>query len=580
METKTCQNCKADFTIESDDFSFYKKIEVPPPTWCPQCRFQRRALFRNERKLFRNVDGVTGKPILSLYPKEAGFPIYEDTYWLSDNWDPFSYGVDFDRSRSFLVQLYELSQKVPRPRSNVINMSRSEYSANASNLKDCYLLFNSNTTENSAYGNGVDASKNSFDNSHLQNSEKCYESFWLTKCFDTHFSSQCEDCVSVWFSKNCQGCTNCFGCVNLRNKSYYFFNQPLSKEEYQEKVKELELSKWSSLEKIKKEVKNFWLQFPVKYMQGVKNHSCSGEYITHSKNVNHGYLIRQGEDLAHVQYGQVSPFRDSMDVTIGGANSELVYEGSVCGWNSSQIRFCWECWDGGMDFEYSIFCGRKANHTFGSVGIISGEYVILNKRYSKEEFYKLRDEIRKHMDEMPYVDAQGRVYKYGEFFPPEFSPFAYNDTIAPEHFLLSKEEILAYGGKWYEVPKTEFETTSNATDLPDDISEVPDSITKELIACLDCGRAFRIIPTELQFLQVNKIPLPRYCVDCRHKKRISQRNRSALYKRSCDCQKSDYKNQGIHFHGNNFCPNTFNTSYSPDRPEIVYCEQCYQEEID
>jgi hypothetical protein len=34
-ETKNCQNCKNDFTIESEDFKFYEKIKVPPPTWCP-----------------------------------------------------------------------------------------------------------------------------------------------------------------------------------------------------------------------------------------------------------------------------------------------------------------------------------------------------------------------------------------------------------------------------------------------------------------------------------------------------------------------------------------------------------------
>jgi hypothetical protein len=33
-----CQNCKKDFTIELDDFRFYEKIKVPPPTFCPEYR--------------------------------------------------------------------------------------------------------------------------------------------------------------------------------------------------------------------------------------------------------------------------------------------------------------------------------------------------------------------------------------------------------------------------------------------------------------------------------------------------------------------------------------------------------------
>ena len=36
-ETKTCQNCKQDFIIESEDFNFYEKIKVPAPTLCPEC---------------------------------------------------------------------------------------------------------------------------------------------------------------------------------------------------------------------------------------------------------------------------------------------------------------------------------------------------------------------------------------------------------------------------------------------------------------------------------------------------------------------------------------------------------------
>ena len=47
MEKRTCQNCKKDFTIKSEDFSFYEKIKVPAPTWCPECRMIRRINFRN-----------------------------------------------------------------------------------------------------------------------------------------------------------------------------------------------------------------------------------------------------------------------------------------------------------------------------------------------------------------------------------------------------------------------------------------------------------------------------------------------------------------------------------------------------
>ena len=52
-ETKQCQNCKNDFTIEPDDFGFYEKMQVPAPTFCPDCRAQRRFAFRNERNFYK-----------------------------------------------------------------------------------------------------------------------------------------------------------------------------------------------------------------------------------------------------------------------------------------------------------------------------------------------------------------------------------------------------------------------------------------------------------------------------------------------------------------------------------------------
>ena len=53
VENRICQNCKKDFTIEPEDFNFYEKIKVPPPTWCPECRMIRRMNYRNERSLYK-----------------------------------------------------------------------------------------------------------------------------------------------------------------------------------------------------------------------------------------------------------------------------------------------------------------------------------------------------------------------------------------------------------------------------------------------------------------------------------------------------------------------------------------------
>ncbi|MBM3251119.1 MAG: hypothetical protein FJZ07_02705, partial [Candidatus Nealsonbacteria bacterium] len=60
-EIRTCQNCHSPFVIDVQDFDFYQKIKVPPPTWCPECRMVRRMMFRNERSLYKRKCDVTGK---------------------------------------------------------------------------------------------------------------------------------------------------------------------------------------------------------------------------------------------------------------------------------------------------------------------------------------------------------------------------------------------------------------------------------------------------------------------------------------------------------------------------------------
>ena len=73
-ETKICQNCKKDFVIESDNFSFYEKIKVPPPTFCPECRRQRRFAWRNYINFYHRKD-INGKDVISLYSPESNIKV-------------------------------------------------------------------------------------------------------------------------------------------------------------------------------------------------------------------------------------------------------------------------------------------------------------------------------------------------------------------------------------------------------------------------------------------------------------------------------------------------------------------------
>ena len=176
--------------------------------------------------------------------------------------------------------------------------------------------------------------------------------------------------------------------------------------------------------------------------------------------------------------------------------------------------------------------------------------------------------------------------EYGEFFPVSISPFGYNETQGQVYMPMTKNEALEKGLKWEDrVPGTFGKETIKPEDIPDGIKNIPDSITKEVLKCESCSKNYNIVSKELEFYRRENIPIPRLCPDCRYKRRIALRPPRKLWHRACQCAgvQSDnkvYKNTIEHpHHGKDHCPNEFETSYSPDRKEIVYCEKCYQAEV-
>ena len=603
--TQTCQNCKKEFVFEIEDLQFYERIKVPPPTWCPECRLIRKMLWRNERVLYKRKCDKTGREIFSMYSSNTPFIIWDHSEWIDDSWNQYQNGLDYDFNKPFFEQFYNLLKNTPLPNRSILNLFNSDYCNHGADLNNCYLVFGSTRLENCLYSSNCTRCKECIDCDFLLDSELCYECLFNQHCYNAKYSVYCENCVDISFCKECIGCNNCFGCVGLRNKSYYIFNQPYDKNTFYDKLKELEM-KLGSLEGIDfilKQIKILWMSYPVRYSRNRYNKECIGEYITNSKNVKQSYYVNGGEDLKYCYFLYAKPARDSYDHFRYGENSELIYDCGACGHGVSQLKFCYQCYSDCRNIQYSYYC-RSSKNLFGCISLHNAEYCILNKQYTKEEYEELVPKIIKHMNDMPYIDKKGRVYKYGEFFPPELSPFCYNETIAQEYFPKTKEQALQEGYSWKEPEEKNIIPDIKTQDLPDHIKDVDDSIIGKIIQCAHtkinqdntleptcnemCTRGFKIIKQELDFYKRMNLPIPRLCPNCRHFQRLKQRNPLKLWKRTCQCQgnygknpnnPNTYQNQTIHFHGNSPCPNEFQTSYSPDRPEIVYCEECYNQEV-
>ena len=582
-ETRKCQNCKQDFVIEPEDFNFYEKMQVPSPTFCPMCRAQRRMIFRNERKLFKVKDYFTGKDIFSTYPTQNGIKVITREEWFGDSWDAMEHGVDIDFKQPFMKQVFELSRKIPMYNFNVIRMVNSPYSFNATALKNSYLVCNSNHSEDCMYGNAIDSCKDCVDNSHINESERCYECFWLRKCYQCYFTIMSADSRNLWFCRDCIGCNDCFGCANLRKSSYCIFNKQYTKEEYEKEISKMHLDTTSEIKKVREEVRTFWQTKIRRHQQGVRNMNSTGSYVTDCRNVNNSYLVRESENMRYCQYMQVPRNKDNYDTTNWGEYIELCYETIECGENSYNNKFSRNCWPSCKNIEYSMHLFSSSD-CFGCVGLKKKQYCILNKRYTKEEYEALVPKIKKHMEEMPFIDSKGLVYKYGEFFPAEFSPFGYNNSLAAQHFPITKEEAISKNYEWIEVERGEYKITQKSNELPDSINDISEEILKEVFECENCKNAYRILENEFIFYKKEKLPLPRMCNECRHERRIKDRLGVKLYKRNCMCggevdETGVYKNTVKHAHDTKHCAEKFDTGYSPESSEIVYCEKCYQQEV-
>lgn len=587
-EVRKCQNCQSEFQIESEDFQFYEKIKVPPPTFCSECRMQRRMAWRNERSLYTRKCAFSGKNVVSCFAPDTPVTVYDRDIWWSDAWDPLVFGQEYDFKKSFFAQFSELLKKTPLPSLFNGETTNSTYTNHIGWTKDCYLIFASWDDENCAYANKLSFSKDSFDALASNHCELSYEAVQSSKIYQCGFVQNCEACNNSFFLYNCKGCSYCFGCVNLRNKSYYIFNKPYSKEEYFKELKRLNMGSCQSLSQIKE-----------KFNDLKKNSIHRFAYLSNVQNVTGDNLFNVADSKEC--FDLIDDVRNCKFVVNGGFKMTDTYDGYGIG----LTELCYESVDVGLESSRQLFGivtwrGHSTMYTynchncvdcFGCVGLRNKQYCILNRQYSKEEYEKLVPEIVKHINEMPYVDQRDRAYKYGEFFPSELSPFAYNETIAQEYFPLTKEDAETMGFRWRDPETRHYAITKGQNSLPDHINDVSDSILNEVIGCAhggecneQCTTAFKIIPAELQFYKRMNLALPRLCSNCRHYQRLKQRNPLKLWHRKCTCagaksENSVYANTVNHFHGGEHCPNEFETSYAPDRKEIVYCEQCYQAEV-
>lgn len=511
-----------------------------------------------------------------MFSEETNLIVYDQKVWWGDEWEPTNYGQEYDFSKPFFEQWKELLERTPLANLGNTNIVNSEYGNHNYDCKNCYLVYASLTNENVSYAQGVTNVKDSLDLYTVAKSEQCYEDTLCAGLYKTHFSYDSDDCINSLFLNKCINLQDCLGCMNLRHETHCIFNKKYTKEEYEKKLAEYDFGSFKVLEEFKKEYDEFVKTQPRRFAGILKSVNVTGDNIMTSKNSKMIFDIYGNiEDSKYVTHA--IDLKDGYDGYGIGAKAELLYEGVDFGLDAARNSFG-VLNHRSIDTQYTYMCYSSKN-LFGCISLRSKQYCILNKQYTKEEYEALLPKVIEHMNTMPYIDKMGRVYKYGEFFPTDLSPFFYIETIAQEYYPITEKEAINFGSRWKGKVDRNYNIEIKADDLPDHIKAVENSIVGKVIECIhkgsceeQCTEAFKIIDSELQFYKRNNFALPRLCPNCRHFGRLKQRNPLKLWIRQCMCEKENHEHKGR-------CSNEFETAYAPERPEIVYCEKCYQQEV-
>ena len=489
-----------------------------------------------------------------MYHEKQPFPVWSTEEWYADDWDTIDYGRDFDFSRPFFEQYQELDNTVPRFGLMVNNSTDCGYSNLCNRSSKCYFVFGCVDNEYCDYGHSIWNCRESVDCLYLFKSEYCYECIDVLESNNLLYCQECESCAESIGLFDCRGCINCIGCVGLRNKSYHIFNQPVTKEEYLQFKQDHPLNDPAIMEYILAEQEKLKLTLPTPHMFGSHNADVSGNHIYNAKNIHWGFDVKSGEDS---KFGfTVRKMVNSYDCGFS-LDIESSYESLFS--QPYGLRFCHLAVDC-SDADYSQFC-FNSNHIFGCSGLRKKDYCILNKQYTKEEYEELMPKIIEHMKS---------TGEWGEFFPVADAPYAYNESTVGEYYPLAREEALAQGFRWQDdIPVMHGQGNCTIDEIASyDFSAIKDKV----FACETCSRNYRFIDHEMSFYERFNLPLPRKCFFCRHDARMAKRLPRLLYHRSCMCTQENHDHSGA-------CPNEFETAYSSDRPEMIYCEKCYQQEV-
>lgn len=124
----------------------------------------------------------------------------------------------------------------------------------------------------------------------------------VTRCYHCFFIKNCVQCQDSFGIEECDNCHHCIGCYGLRNKEYHVYNQPVTKEKFQD-VWNSALTHGGSI-KILSDLKNLREKQYVRNMHLINCENCSGDQLENGKD---GYMCFDAKNIENARYVYFSP---------------------------------------------------------------------------------------------------------------------------------------------------------------------------------------------------------------------------------------------------------------------------------
>ncbi|PJA47241.1 hypothetical protein CO172_02525 [Candidatus Uhrbacteria bacterium CG_4_9_14_3_um_filter_36_7] len=550
---RVCALTGEKWNMTEEEIFWYKKFNVPPLKFCPKAIFWKMSLFWLTFSWWWNKHAQTNKPILTYIHPATGTRVLPDKEWFEKDFTSEGKEVIFDES--FMRQLHALQIRVPLlANQNIKEPHKSICMFSFGDIESYFVMFSqtkntffsscvSQVEDSSEIINGVSIAK-SFD---VLDSQRIYNGKFIRCSFD---------CMNSSFLFDCRNCEYCFGATNKRNRKYLWWNEQLSKEEWEKRQTEVNFRSHKQIDQLVYQFKTIigteaiW---PENFNEQAIN--STGEYLTNVTNVKESYLCLNG---VHDCFKVIFSFGDSHDCAFCTGHTNLQY--SFCDVNgrySLGLKYTNGC-QNSQNLEYCVQCFDCEN-CFGCVGLYRNKFCILNKKYTEEEYWQKLDQIKTWM-----LDRG----EYGEFLTPDMSFNPFSDSGAPIYLCADDQVCKLLNAFDFDVSADgadglslqDHHKAKNIEDIPDNIDEL-DADDWVGIPIFDRGqnRYFAFLRPEIEFYKTYGIAPPNRHYIARMNNRTKESNAGMFEQTTCKkCSKE--------------ITIALNQTY-PNR--LVYCKECY-----